>query len=62
MLRRVVWYILTDVSEKLTAFIIISLIMVEVNSSETSVGIYHRLHSAASQKPAMLIILVAVKT
>jgi hypothetical protein len=42
MLRRVVWSILTDVSEKRTAFIIgvVALLMENVRFSETSVSMY----------------------
>jgi hypothetical protein len=40
ILRSVAWNILTDVSVVLTAFIIRSLMMEAVSSSETSVNIY----------------------
>jgi hypothetical protein len=40
MLRLVVWPILADVSEELTASTIIALIMEAISSYETSVNIY----------------------
>jgi hypothetical protein len=60
MLRRVLWWILTDLSEELTASVraVIDLMTGIEKSSETSANT--RLHGATSQKTAFFI-LVSVK-
>jgi hypothetical protein len=63
MLRRVVWYKITDVSEVLAASIIrslIALMMEAVATCETSVN-FSKLHSTMSQKTDIFI-FVAVRT
>jgi hypothetical protein len=51
MLRGVVWYIVTEVSEVLTAIV---LVMEAVSTSKTSASIY-KLHGTTSQKIAIFI-------
>jgi hypothetical protein len=58
MLRRVVWYKFTDVSEELTASIIRAM-MEAASTSEAWKTI--RLHGATSQK-TVIFILAAVRT
>jgi hypothetical protein len=57
ILRRVVWYKLTDVSEVLAA---IALITMAVSSSKTSVDFYHATHTTT--RKTAIFTLVAVRT